>query len=174
MKTHKKARSMIMVSPHPKVLSLEVQAYKPLNQQRTRIYHKSFQEYKKDIILFKLIKNQFPPNSNFSFSKEADSDPFRMPTRTRDRKQKRYLDFEFKDLLSREPERPQRVRFSPDLDSGKKTVYEQVHYVRQFKARNAISRQRGKEKTNSALLICKKQLMPVVSNRMQTQHSYDT
>lgn len=167
MKSHIKARSMIMVSPHTKMLSLEVNVEKRTITKPNRIFHKSFQDQKKEIILFKLIQNQFPPNSNFSPSKEANSDPFRMPTRTRERKQKKLKDFDFRNLYHKAHEKLPNVKTSPEPPENRKVAYEQVHYVKKYKSKVTHRKKISENPPDGALVISKKKILPAVSSRNQ-------
>ena len=167
MKTRSKTRSMIMINPHTLRLSLEVLIDKPLNQRPARIYHKSIQDQQKEKLLFKLIKNNFPSNRTFSPYKETNSDPFRLPTKTRERKQNKCIDIEFKEIPSKMPEGIDRVLFPVNNDSSKKLFSDKIHYVRQFKARVIMKRQRRSEIIDPALVIRKKKIVPVISSRFQ-------
>ena len=61
MKGHNKSRSMIMVSPHTKNLTLEVTSSKPKFTKPQKTINYSQKNQRKDIILFKLLKNYESP-----------------------------------------------------------------------------------------------------------------
>ena len=95
MKGHNKSRSMIMVSPHTKNLTLEVTSSKPKFTKPQKTINYSQKNQRKDIILFKLLKNYESPKNNFSSKTIFHSDPFRLPTQTRQRDRKKFSDYNF-------------------------------------------------------------------------------
>ena len=158
---------MITVSPHTKLLTLEVACSKPSANKQQKEAHKSHQDHKKDIMLFKLIKNHFPPCSNFTPLQNQSNDPFRLPTRIRERKNEKIKDFNFKQMLANEHEsRLTFLRASPDPnDLSKKLGLDQVHYVKKLKARMIGKSRLLSDKGDAALLISKKKILPAVSSR---------
>ena len=115
MKTHNKARSMILVSPHTKILTLEINSSKPAASKAQSLFRRSYRDQRRDIMLFKLIKNSYPGPSHFSPKNISINDPFRVPTKIRERHKKKYTDFNFQDLVDRKIESKMLgVRCTPD------------------------------------------------------------
>ena len=169
MRSHTKAKSMIMVSHHTKLLTLDINSSKVSSNKPQKDFKKSFQDQQKDLMLFKLIKSHFPTNNNFTLVQSHNSSPFRLPTRNRERKSNKFTDFNFKEMLSNDPEsRGTFTRMSPDPnDMLKKIGIDQVHYVKKLKARMSRKVKPITNKVDAALLISRKKILPVFSSRIQ-------
>ena len=120
-------------------------------------------------MLFKLIKNSYPPASSISPKNHSISDPFRMPIQTRERiNNKKSRDIYFQGLIDRESEsKTQSFRPTPDPGDWRKTNFEQVHYVRKLKARMIWKSRPVSGKGDAALLISQKKINPMIQYRNQ-------
>lgn len=163
MKAHHKAKSMIMVSPHTKIMTLDI-AEK--TAKKPQFFHKSFQSQKRDTMLFKLIKNNCPGASDFSPMQNLSSDPFRLPTKTRERN-KKFTDFTFQGLYEREStNKLVQVQGTPEPSWDlKKSSFEQVHHVKKLKARMISKPRVASDKGDVALFISKKKITQSTSSR---------
>ena len=161
---------MILVSPHTKILTLEINSSKPAASKAQSLFRRSYRDQRRDIMLFKLIKNSYPGPSHFSPKNISINDPFRVPTKIRERHKKKYTDFNFQDLVDRKIESKMLgVRCTPDpAGELRKINFEQVHYVRKLKAKMIWKSRPISGKGDAALLISRKKINPMVHYRNQS------
>jgi hypothetical protein len=164
MKVHCKTRSLVMVSPHTKLFSLNVQESRPINKGPVQASSKPVYDKKREILLFRLLKSSHPSNQNFSSQKAIESDPFRLPPKTRERQRRQYFNLGTGKKSEKGLTRKSSGLLSNNSESNRMNVEENSHFVKMFRVRPM---QRLKEYQNdSALIISKKTILPIFSSRV--------